>query len=780
MSEPSPSIRDVFDLALALPEAERDAYISRLSESDEALARELRALLHADAAAGTFLSTPAADQVALFSSDLTGLHIGPYRVLRRVGSGGMGAVYLAERVDKSFERKVAVKVVRLGIGIEDRIARFQRERQILAQLDHPNIARLIDGGTMAGGVPYLVMEYVEGKPIDDYCRETNLPVAERLRLFVKVCAAVQFAHQRLVIHRDIKPNNVLVDADGEPKLLDFGIATILEPTGAEQDQLTHTGCFVVTPDYASPEQVRGELVTTASDVYALGVVLYLLLAGRPPYRVASRSPHEIVRAVCDTHPVPPSVAVTDMASGGSAAPQDAERLARALRGDLDTIVGKALHKDPARRYTSPARLADDLRRHLDGRPVHARPDTPSYRLSKFVRRNKAGVALAAALVSAVVLGTAATVWQAGEAMRQREIAEARLADIRRLATSFLFDVNDAIALLPGATPARQRLSGLGSEYLERLVRESGDDPGLLRELADAYDRLGDMQGNPSTANLGNDVAALESYRKARAIRESLVQRGALSGLDASLDSSFVRIGDELVEAGSPIEAGEEFVRALAMREDALATSPGDTSLQRKVLDVVNRLCRTPGITAEPAARVAFCSRARALVTPLVKDDPTDVALLQQQASVLLHLGEAQVSAGAHADALESLRQASGAFAGILTIEPDDLRALRGRGLALGRLAATSVIVGERERGMALFVEARTQLQHLLGRDPHSTRYRIDLATLLESEADAHDRAGERDKAATIAQQALDALPDDVRATAPVRARLTRALEGYGK
>jgi non-specific serine/threonine protein kinase/serine/threonine-protein kinase len=776
--EPAPSIRDVFDFALALPDDEREAYVSRLAESDPDLARELRTLLEADAAAGTFLSTPAADQVALFGSDLTGLHIGPYRVLRRVGSGGMGAVYLAERVDESFERQVAVKVVRLGFGIEERIARFQRERQILAQLDHPNIASLIDGGTMAGGVPYLVMEYVEGTPIDVYCREANLPVADRLRLFMKVCAAVQFAHQRLVIHRDIKPNNILVDAGGEPKLLDFGIATILEPTGAEQDQLTHTGCFLVTPDYASPEQVRGELVTTASDVYALGVVLYLLLAGRPPYRVTSRSPQEIVRAVCDTQPVSISDAVVEARPDDDRAAAERERVARALRGDLDTIVAKALHKDPARRYASPARLADDLRRHLEGRPVHARPDTPSYRLAKFVGRNKAGVSMGAALVLAIVIGTAATIWQAGEATRQREIAEQRLAGIRRLSTSFLFEVNDAIAMVPGATPARQRMSHLGGEYLDRLVRESADDPALLLELAEAYDRLGDMQGNPAMANLGNDVAALASYRKALAIREDVVAQGIASATDAGLDASYVRIGDELVEAGTPVLAAREYGRALEIREAALAASPDESARQRRVLDVAIRLCRTAEGTPGAAARVAHCSRALQLVEPFVADDPSDVALLQQRASVLLNLGESHAAAGAYRDAFDTLRRAEEAFAGILAIEPDDLRALRGRSLALGRGGAAAFAVGDRDTGTACFSEARIVLERLVSRDPHSTRYRLDTAALIETEADAHARTGDRARAASLIEEALATLPQDDETVGPARQRLTQAREAY--
>ena len=778
MHEALPTLRDVFDYALALPESERPAYVARVAESDAALARELQGLLDADAGVGTFLSTPAPDRFALFSSDLEGMVIGPYRVLERVGSGGMGTVFLAERIDQSFERRVAIKVVRLGFGLEERIARFQRERQILAQLDHPNIASLIDGGTIGDGVPYFVMEYVQGKPIDAYCTEGAVSIADRLRLVNQVCSAVHFAHQRLVIHRDIKPTNILVSADGTPKLLDFGIATILEPAGEAHDQLTHTGCFVVTPDYASPEQVRGELVTTASDVYALGVVLYLLLTGKAPYHVSSRSPQEIVRAVCETNPMPPSEAVlVDQPDADAAGRQAAARLSRALRGDLDTIVSMAMHKDPARRYASPARLADDLRRHLEGRPVHARPDAPSYRLAKFVRRNRAGVALASALIVASIVGTTSTVWQAREATRQRAIAEKRLGDIRRLATSFIFEVHDSIAALSGATPARRLVSQLGGEYLDRLADESGSDPALLRDLADAYDRLGDVQGNPAIANLGNDVAALASYRKARGIREGLVRQGHATESDVELDVSYVRVGDALLDTAQSDEATREYEKALVIREGLLSASPGDTTLQRRVFEVAQRLCRVD-VVPSAAARVEHCSRARDLANGLLRDDPADDGLVVQRATALLNLGEAQVAAGAPADAVQSLRAAADGFSTVLAREPDGLRALRGRALSFRSLAAALSALGRPAESMPYFERSRAGFETLLGRDPGSARYRADLAVELELEAQARHALGQHQQAVTDAERAIGVLRADGPVETGLRERLTRALETY--
>jgi non-specific serine/threonine protein kinase/serine/threonine-protein kinase len=757
MPEPAPLLRDVFDLALALPESERTAYVSRIAGSHPDLGRELQALLEADAAAGTFLAAPAASHVPLFNTDLTGLTLGPYRVLQRIGSGGMGAVYLAERVDDSFERRVAIKVVRLGFGIEERIARFQRERHILAQLDHPNIARLIDGGTLTGGVPYLVMEYIEGQPIDRSCEERSLPLAARLRLVIKVCAAVNFAHQRLVIHRDIKPNNILVDGEGEPKLLDFGIATILEPTGLEHDQLTRAGSFIVTPDYASPEQVRGELVTTASDVYALGVVLYLLLTGRTPYHVASQAPQEIVRAVCETEAAPPSAAV--LATEGGAPPShQARRLSRELRGDLDTIVLKALHKDVSRRYSSPARLADDLQRHLDGRPVLARPDTLAYRLNKFVRRNRAGAMLAAGLVAAIAIGTVATLWQAGEATRQQAIAERRLSDIRRLATSFLFDIHDAIAELPGAAPARLAVVSRGTEYLDRLALESGEDQALQAELADAYDRLAGVQGDPSVANLGDEVSALRSYRKALAIREALVAQRAMPPADARRDVSWIRIGDALAGGGHASQAAPEYERALALRETALAADPGDPSLQLAVLEAAERLCVTPGVSPDAAARANHCSRALAQLTSPSRAPPEAPDLRRRQATVLLALGSAQRSAGAFAEAERTLRSAAEAFSDTLLRTSTGPGLVRGRALSLGALGASLDAQGRHADALAAVTEGVSLMEGLLRDDPASTRTRLDLASLLRTEAQVRYHLGQRREAIALADRSLAVLP----------------------
>ena len=494
---------------------------------------------------GEDLTRPS-DPEAISPDSIEGVRVGPYRLVRELGRGGMGTVYLAVRSDDEYQKRVAVKVLRRGMDTEAIIRRFRHERQILASLQHPYIATLLDGGTTDGGLPYFAMEYVEGQLISSYCDTRALNTSARLELFRKVCSAVHYAHQNLVIHRDIKPANVIVTSDGTPKLLDFGIAKLLNPELAGQTIApTAAGLHLMTPEYASPEQVRGEPVTTASDIYSLGILLYELITGRRPYRLTSRAPAELVQVICHATPLRPSTAVTATVDAGAESttspegdattvhltplpinptPARAERLKRRLAGDLDTIVLKALSKEPDRRYTSVDQFSEDIRRHLVGLPVIARKDTLRYRASKFVQRNRAIVAAGAIAFLALIAAVGVTTWQARVASRQRELAEQRFNDVRVLANTFLFDLHDAIRDLPGSTPARQMLVTRGLEYLDKLAGEAGGAgaglPALRRELANGYVRLGDVQGRPFNPNLGDTSGALASYRKAVALLEA--------------------------------------------------------------------------------------------------------------------------------------------------------------------------------------------------------------------------------------------------------------------
>ncbi len=545
--------------------ADRARFVEQSCHGDPALQREVESFLAretdgletiADGAGTVLRSLPGAANL--------GQRLGAYELVREVGRGGMGAVYLARRADGRFEQQVAVKLLKRGTDTEEVLRRFHAERRILARLEHPNIARLLDGGETGDGLPFFVMEYVPGVPLTAYAQERALSVEARLALFGKVCAAVQFAHQNLVVHRDLKPGNILVTASGEPKLLDFGLARLLavDQGDASGLEITVAESRRLTPAYASPEQVRALPLTTASDVYSLGALLYELLTNQPPHRFSSLHPPpvELLRVIGEQEPLRPSLA---------AAPAARPR----LRGDLDNIIGLAMRKDPARRYQSVGDFAADLRRHLESRPVRARRDTVRYRTAKFVRRNKTGVAIGGLVFLAL---TAAFI----VSIRETRQAQRRFNDVRTLAHSFLFDVHDAIRDLPGSTPARRLLVTQALAYLERLERETGGDLGLKIELARAYIRVGDVQGRPNFPSLGDLPGALASYRRAAAIAETLPQDPGTTVVRAD---AWAALGDMLANTNSTrIEAIRLIRCALQAREAWLAGRPADPAARRAV------------------------------------------------------------------------------------------------------------------------------------------------------------------------------------------------------
>jgi eukaryotic-like serine/threonine-protein kinase len=415
-------VEEIFEQALELPVNERAAFLQKSSNGDDELRGEVESLLKSHASAENFI-----DERSLFFSGedlehveeaiLPGQLIGAYRIVREIGRGGMGAVYLAERADEQYKKQVAIKLIKRGMDTDAVLRRFQNERQILASFDHANIARLFDAGTTASGQPYFVMEYIDGLPIDEYCDQNQLGIPERLRLFRKVCAAVSYAHRRQVVHRDIKRSNIFVTAEGTPKLLDFGIAKILQQTNSAESLVTMTGARLMTPECASPEQLRGEPVTAASDVYSLGVVLYELLTGCLPYQLKSRLPDAVARAVTESEPKKPSATVV------SAGNQQSRNL-KLLRGDLDNILLMALRKEPERRYQSVDALSEDLRRHLEARPVLARKDTLVYRAGKFVRRNPTliGTASICVLLALIIIWLAREQFTAPTPVAEKSIA----------------------------------------------------------------------------------------------------------------------------------------------------------------------------------------------------------------------------------------------------------------------------------------------------------------------------------------------------------------------
>lgn len=507
-------ISALLDNVLEVPPEERAAYLDEACADDPELRREVEAFLDAEANAPDFLEGEAAHHASAFMPDVSsstspdplspGQQLGAYRVAEKIGEGGMSTIYRAERADGSFEQDVAIKLMRTDFGTGDFVQRFLNERQILASLNHPNIARVFDGGTTDTGRPYFVMEHVEGTPITTYCDEHRLSIEERLALFQTVAEAVQHAHQNLVVHRDLKPSNILVTEAGQVKLLDFGIAKLLSPdpeTSPPEAPVTRTGLHLMTPEYAAPEQVKGETITTTTDIYALGILLYELLTGHRPYHLQQRSPYEIVRAICDEEPTRPSTIVTKVREGTStritpddvstARGLDADALQRTLSGDLDAIVLKALRKPPADRYATVEAFTDDIRRYLADEPVDARANTWTYRTRKFARRHWLGVATVAAVALLIAGFMATLVYQQTVTAQARTEAEAEATKANQVAQFMveLFESNDPTKASADTLTARTLLQR-GVERAQGLDDQPAVQVHLLNTIGEAYREMG--------------------------------------------------------------------------------------------------------------------------------------------------------------------------------------------------------------------------------------------------------------------------------------------------
>ena len=754
-------VKIVFEEALDCPTSERAAFLDRACASDDDLRREVLSLLSSHDAAPDFLEDPAlledpADTDALprdepaANDGFAGRRVGAYRLVREIGQGGMGAVYLAERVDGQFQQQVAVKFVRHSFDSSVLLRRFKAERQILARLDHPNIAHLIDGGVTDDGLPYLMMEYVEGIRIDRYCDRQQHATNERLRIFLAVCEAVHYAHQNLIIHRDLKPSNILVTDKGQVKLLDFGIAKLLDnedataPIFLEELLLTRTGMRVMTPEYAAPEQVRGEPVTTASDVYALGIILYELLTGKRPYRLRGLTPAEVERIVCDQEPARPSTAVTGLladAETRTITPYEVSRmrstqpdkLRRRLAGDLDTIVMKALHKDPTRRYGSAEQFAEDIRRHLMGLPVQARPDAVAYRASKFIRRHRAGVAGAILVFLSLLGGIAATTWQARVADRERRKAEQRFDDVRQLANSVLFELHDAIALLPGSTAARDLLVQRSLEYLDRLARDATSDTSLLLELATAYRRVGDVQGNPTNANLGRSQDALVSYRKALAIARTATA-SAPDDPDAynTLGLILEKLSDVQAATGTLEAADSSLQNAVAFYRQVAREHPGEAVYWTQyAIGLIKRgdLAGNPNFThrADTLGALAQYRAAQPILDSLYAADSSRSnvfrlrGLIHERIGTIYELvGEAEAARAAYHTSL-TLREAYAAD------HPGNTDAIRDLAIAYEKMGDLAVQAGNPREARTRYRRSREIFEDLWRADPQNVQARLSLA-----------------------------------------------------
>jgi serine/threonine protein kinase len=502
-------IDNLFQSALPVPADQRQEFLLQACGDDISLLKEVHSLLTAELSAGTFLDSPLVGGMKLnlpgSEEPVTGRIVSHYRILSQLGYGGMGSVWLAERNDGRFDRRVAIKFLNIAVNTPLGLERFKREGAILGRLAHPHIAELIDAGVTPEGEPFLVLEHVHGKHIDKYCDEHRLDVDSRIELFIDVLTAVDHSHSNLIVHRDIKPANVLVRDDGQVKLLDFGIAKLLSDSAdpAAPTRLTLDGDQALTPRFAAPEQITSGSITTATDVYALGVLLYLLLTGQYSAGAGPHSPTELVRIIVESETPRMSYAIASAGAevmDGEAAKRvtTPERLQRQLRGDLDTIVNKALKKNPAERYISVAAFADDLRRYLRDEPISARPDTIAYRVGKFVHRNSTAVIVASSTVLLVIASLAGGLYVAN---RQRAIAQERFLQARQLANKFI-GLDEQIRGLPGSTKVRHQIVSDTLQYLTALGNEAHMDPDFALEIAGAYVKVAHVQGDPTSPNLG--------------------------------------------------------------------------------------------------------------------------------------------------------------------------------------------------------------------------------------------------------------------------------------
>ncbi|NBB72204.1 MAG: protein kinase [Bacteroidetes bacterium] len=617
-------IETLFEAALQQPPDERADWLADHCD-DPALRADVERLLDAHERTGGILDAP------LYPSEAPAAdrRIGAYRTERLLGRGGMGRVYLATRADGQFEQHVALKLLQAGFPSEERAQRFRAERQILATLSHPHIAQLFDGGVTEDGQPYFVMEYVDGQPIDAYCDAHRLPIDARLRLFLDVCAAVQYAHRNLIVHRDLKPSNIFVTEAGTVKLLDFGIAKLLDadrmPGAAPQ---TRTGVLPMTPEYASPEQVRDGAITTASDVYQLGVVLYELLTGQRPYNVRDRSPSEVERVICDEMPTRPSTAVTDAPSDTMDAPASPDRLRKTLRGDLDTIVMKALRKEPDRRYASAEQLADDLQRYLNDEPVTARADAWTYRTRKFVRRHRWSVATVAGFL-VLLIGYALTVtWQARQIAQERDRAQIETMKAEHVKAFLIALFGNAWQNVGGSDSVAVRAS-LDSG-VERLQQRLADQPEIRAEMMSAvagvYLRLG-------------DAAAAQPLLKG-----ALATHRALEHPD-EVASLLLELAEVAEQRSAPDRAEALYREALDIRR----TERGDQRIA--TAQVKNQLAQSLESHGRDSAAVALYAEAAPVYRRAMGDSHTQTAVL------LGRLGALYRERGDYASAEPLLRDA---------------------------------------------------------------------------------------------------------------------------
>lgn len=725
-------VKELFAAVLERDPAERAVFLAQECAGDAELRTEVDSLLSAHEDAGELLAQPAAahalglDETAA-PREWIGRRVGVYRIVEAVGRGGMSEVFRAVRDDDEYRKDVAVKVLREGYDTRSLLKRFKVEKQILATLDHPNIARLLDAGSTEEGLPYLVMDYIPGRPIDEHCTHHRLGVEARLDLFQSLCSAVEYVHRHLMVHGDLKCSNVLVTDDGVLKLLDFGIARLLQPEPhlATADAKL-TGLLALTPEYASPEQIRGGAITTASDVYSLGVVLYRLLSGSLPYRVQPDFAYRLASQIVEGEIRAPSVAARESSDPSISS------AAKRLTGDLDNIVLMALQKEPAKRYSSVERFEEDIHRHLQGFPVLARPAAFHYRLMKFAGRHKAALAVASLFVVTLIAGIAATTWMAQVAFQQRSRAERHFAEVRKLANTFMFDVHGAIADLPGSTPARQMLVENSLAYLEGLSAESAGEPTLLRELATAYEKVGDVQGGFRASNLGDREGAIKSYRKALAIRDTLAATYPQDReVRRELLRNYGKLGEMLADEGQQQAAIENSRRAAKLASELVAAPSPTLADRRNLGNVYYSLGWQLSDAGQFGDGTLFLKQATVVYESLVAENPEDTLTRRALSLAYQRLGNVLLdSTQRYAEARQMHEKGLQIAEALAAADPQNTNLGKVLGYALLGVASAQLRLGNPRDALARQLAAAEIFTPIAAADPRNEEARIDAAHTL--------------------------------------------------
>jgi serine/threonine protein kinase len=725
-NQPFDEIKARLDEHASLPQPDRQKFLDETCGHDESL-RSLASHLY-DEKFGTISGIQPPPQRPLQKD----WQIGPYRVERELGRGGMGVVLLASRADQQYRKQVAIKVLRPGHDGDEIFRRFQNERQILANLEHPNICRLLDGGVTDDGEPYFVMEHIRNaRPIDEYCASHNLGLNQRLELFGQACAAVQYAHRFLIVHRDLKPSNILVTDEGVVKLMDFGIAKNLL-AGFDDPSPQTLGLQPMTPAYASPEQLRGEPISTSSDVYSLGVVLYELVTGHRPFELADKPLPGMLKSICENEPERPSITVLRPPSQSGNRGKFNDSFVQRLRGDLDWIILMALRKDPMRRYMTVEQFSEDIRRFMEGLTVAARSDTFSYRAGKFLHRHKMGAIAVVGIVVTLAGGVIST-------RREQARTRASFNDVRALANSILFEISDAIRDLPGSTPARLLLVERAQTYLDKLARESGDDLSLKRELAEAYKKIGEVQYRVGYPNLGDINGALLSARKELALREGVSSNDHSVGAKLAVAEAHMRLGELLDGTADPQSAGTHIGQALQIREALFTENP-------KNVDVRSDLARSYRVAGDREKMGGhaqlfydFNQKALKIREGLLTENPGDESIKRQYSMDLVRIGDSlgspnETNLGRYEEARQTYERALEIRQALAMANPSNAVGVRDVSNVFQRLGSLYEHTGDYKQSLEMSRKGLAISERLFEADPANFEVRRDIMVF-------HDQIG---------------------------------------